>query len=101
MVKIDDESSWALLDSGSTINVVTPEFIKAHSLDVGSLSNLVDGTLKINGFGGLFSCPLGYVIIRAQVEGVKGYDKDLSCPSHPRFNCLWIESPSYPRYTYY
>ena len=54
-VKINDEGSWAPLDSGSTINAVTPEFVKAHSLDVGPLSDLVDGTLKINGFGGLFS----------------------------------------------
>ena len=55
--KIDDEGSWALLDSGSTINMVIPEFIKPHSFDVGPLSNLVDGTLKINGFGGGFPDP--------------------------------------------
>ena len=30
----------------------------------------------INGFGGVFSWPLAYVIIRVQVEGVQGYDKD-------------------------
>ena len=54
-VKIDDEGSWALLDSGSTINAVTLEFVKDQSLDVGPLNNLVDSTLKINGFGGLFS----------------------------------------------
>ena len=87
-VKINDESSWALLDSGSTINTVTLEFIKACSLDVGPLSNLVDGTLKINWFGGLFSQPLGYVIMRVQVEGVKGYDEDqvaLVVPDSPAF----------------
>ena len=32
-VKINDEGSWALLDSGSTINVVTLECVKANSLD--------------------------------------------------------------------
>ena len=69
-VKIDDEDNWALLDSGSTINAVTPEFVKACSLDMGPLSNLVGGTLNINGFEGLFSQPLGYIIIRVQVEGV-------------------------------
>ena len=47
-VKIDDESSWALFDSCSKINAVTPEFVKACSLDMGPLSNLVDGTWKIN-----------------------------------------------------
>ena len=68
-VKINDVGSWVLLESGSTINAVTPRFVKACSLDVGSLSDLVDSTLKINGFGGLFSQPLGYVIIRVLVKG--------------------------------
>ena len=54
-VRMDDESSWALLDSGSTINAVTPEFVEAHSLDVSLLSNLFNGMLGIKGFGGLFS----------------------------------------------
>ena len=54
-VKIDDEGSWAVLDSGSTINTVTLEFMKTCSLYVGPLSNLVDGPLEINGFGGLYS----------------------------------------------
>ena len=52
------------------------KFIKAHSLDVGPLSDLVDHTLKINGFRGLVPHPLGYVVIRVQVEGVKGYNED-------------------------
>ena len=47
-VQIDGESSWALLDSGLTINVVTPGFVEVHSLDVGPLSDLTDGTLGIN-----------------------------------------------------
>ena len=33
LVRIDDESSSALLDNGSTINAETPEFVQAHSLD--------------------------------------------------------------------
>ena len=35
---------------------------KAHSLDVVMLINLVNGALNMNGFGRLFSWPLGYVI---------------------------------------
>ena len=59
-VNIDGESSWALLDSGSTINAVTPGFIEVHSLDIGPISNLLtNGTLGINGFGGVFFQPLG------------------------------------------
>ena len=75
-VKINSEGSWTLLDSGSTINAVTPELAKSHSLDVDPLGDLVDGTMKKNGFGGLFCWPLGYVIIRVQVEGVKGSNED-------------------------
>ena len=56
------------------INAVTPEFVKAHFLDIGPLSDLVNGPFSVNSFGRLFSHPLGYVIIRNQVEGVLGYD---------------------------
>ena len=69
-VRINDESCWALLGNGSTINTVTPEFVKALSLDIGPLSHLVEGRMGINGFGGVFSQPWGYIIVRAQVEGV-------------------------------
>ena len=55
---------------------MTPEFINACSLDVGPLSNLVDGMVDINSLGGLFSQPWGYIIIRVQIEGVQGYNKD-------------------------
>ena len=58
------------------INAVTLEFVKASSLDVGLLSNLVDGTLSVNSFGGLFSWTMGYVIIWVQVEGVQVYNED-------------------------
>ena len=76
LVKIDGESSWALLDSGLTINAVTTEFVEDCSLDIGPLSDLANCPLGINGFRGLFCWPLGYIIIRIQVEGVWGFDKD-------------------------
>ena len=55
---------------------MTPEFVDVCSLDVGPLSNLSDGTLGINGFGGVFSWSLVYLIIRVQVEDVWGYNED-------------------------
>ena len=58
------------------VNAVTPEFVEAHSLDIGLLSNLVNGTVSMNGFDGPFSQSLGYIIIRVQVEGVKSYYED-------------------------
>ena len=56
-VKNDCESTLALLDSGLTINVMTPGFIEAHSLDIGPLDDLTDSTLHINGFRGVFFQP--------------------------------------------
>ena len=75
-VRITEESCWVLLENGFTINAVTPEFVEACSLDVGPLSNLVNGRMGINGFGGLFSQAWGYVLVRVQVEGVGGYNED-------------------------
>ena len=75
-VRIDGESSWTLLDSGSTRNAVTPEFVEVCSLDIGPLGDLADSTLGINCFGVVFSQPLGDILIRMQVEGVWGYNED-------------------------
>ena len=75
-----------------TINVVTPEFIEAHSLDVGPLSDQANGTLHINSFRGVFTQPLGYIIIRVQVEGVQGYNEDqvaLVIPDSTIFGSWW------------
>ena len=64
------------MNNGSTINAVTPEFIQACSLNIDTLSDLGDGRMVINGFGELFSLSWDYVIVKVQVEGVRGYDKD-------------------------
>ena len=40
------------------------------------MSDLSNSTLGKNGFGGVYSWPLGYVIIRVHVKGVWGYDDD-------------------------
>ena len=45
-------------------------------MDVIPFSDLTDGTMGINGFKGVFSWPLGYIIIRVQVEGYQGYNED-------------------------
>ena len=99
-VQIDGESSLALLDSGSTIKMVTPEFIEVHSLDVGPLSELSDGTLGVNGFGGVFSWPLGYIIIKGSGGRSFRLRQRSSSPSHTRLYWLWIPSTSYSGYTH-
>ena len=64
------------MDSGCTLNVGTTGFIKAHSLDVGPLSDLVNGTMGINGCLRSILSALGLHHHKGQAEGVWGYNKD-------------------------
>ena len=54
-----------LVDSGSHMNVITPEFVKARGLVVGSIQDLNNhaGCIPINGVGGKHTEPLGYIMI--------------------------------------
>ena len=100
-VKSDGESSWAFLDSGSTINAVIPEFIEARSLDVCPLSNLSDSTLDIRykwlwksvllAFGLYYHKGSGRRSLRLQQRS--------SGHSHTRLYWLWILSTDYSGYT--
>ena len=61
--------------------VVQPTMLWPQSLWMFALMMLVrwvthDGTLGIYWFGRVFCWPLGYIIIRVQVEGVLGYNED-------------------------
>ena len=54
-----------LFDSRAHRNVITPEFVKARGLAVGSIQDLNNhaGCIPINGGGGKHTKPLGYVMI--------------------------------------
>ena len=54
---------------------IDPRVCWGSLLGFSLLSSLFDGTLSVNGFSGLFSRSLGYIIIRVQVEGVWGCDE--------------------------
>ena len=75
-VRVNGESCMALLDNGAQINTIMPSFVKTHSLEVGPLSDLVSRWVTCVGLGNAFTCPLGYIVIWNQVDGVQGYDKD-------------------------
>ena len=51
------------------MNVVTPEFVKARGLEVGSIQYLNNhtGRIPINRAAGKHTEPLGYVVIRVQI----------------------------------
>ena len=51
---IDRRLTTVLVDSGARMNVITPEFVKARGLVVGSIQDLNNhaGHIPINGAGG-------------------------------------------------
>ena len=70
------------------MNVVTPEFVKARGLAVGSIQDLNNhvGRILINGVGGKCTEPLGYIMIRVQILYAPSYDEDkvtLIVETHP------------------
>ena len=66
----------ALLANGAQINTITPKYVSVHSLQVGLITNLIGAKVICVGLGNAYTRPLGYVIIRVQVDGVQGYDED-------------------------
>ena len=66
----------ALLDNGAQINTITPKYVSDHSMQVGPITNLIGTEVACVGLGNAYTRPLGYVVIRVQVDRVQGYDKD-------------------------
>ena len=75
-VRVNRESCMALLDNGTQINTIIPDYVKNSSLDVGPLSDLISRCIACVGLGNALTQPVGYVVIQVQVDGVQGYDED-------------------------
>ena len=65
-----------LADSGSQVNTITPTLVQQYGFPVLPLEYLVDYPLNLVGLGGKRTSPLGFVILRLQVQGITGYDED-------------------------
>ena len=66
----------ALLDNSGQVNTITPRYVNKHSLQVGLITNLIGSKVACVGLGNAYTRPLGYVVIRVQVDGVWGYNED-------------------------
>ena len=87
-VKITGESCEALLDNGAQINIVMPNYVKNHSLEIGPITVLISTRVACVGLGNAYTCPLGYIIVWVQVDRVQGYDEDqiaLVIPDESKF----------------
>ena len=61
----------ALLDNGVQVNTITPKYVKEHSLQVGPITNLMGSKVTCVGLGNTYTRPLGYVVIRVQLDGIR------------------------------
>ena len=75
---IDGVETTCLIDNGARVNLVTPEFVRERSLDVGSILDLSrhNGRIPLSGLGGKITEPLGYVMFRVQIPHVPSYNED-------------------------
>ena len=50
-VKINGESCKALLDNGTQINTITPNYVKNHLLEMGLITDLIGARVTCMGLG--------------------------------------------------
>ena len=74
-VFIEGKETLTLLDTGATINTVTPEWAQESGLPIHPMSDLVGEEMQfsIQGIGGLSTRPLGYVYVEVRVDGVADF----------------------------
>ena len=65
-----------LLDTGANVNMITPECVVALGLQMGPLMDLHEGGITINQPFNYKGRPIGYVIMRVQIDGISGYNED-------------------------
>ena len=81
--------SWTMVHKSTPS---TPNYVKDHSLEMGWITDLTGTRVTCVGLGNAYTCPLGYIIVWVQVDGVQGYDEDqiaLVIPDQSKF-AEWI-----------
>ena len=66
-----------MADTGSQVNIMMPGYVCQHEFPVLLLCDLVDHPLNLVGLGGMRAHPLGFVILRVQVNEITGYNEDM------------------------
>ena len=74
-LKVEGWEVDALADSSSQVNTVTPGYVSGCPVLL--LEDLVDHPLHLIGLGGAQTHPLGFMILRVQVNKITGYNEDI------------------------
>ena len=72
------KGNWmlVLLDTGANVNMITPVCVMALGLQMGPLMDLCEGGITIDQPFNYEGWPIGYVIMRVQIDRISGYDED-------------------------
>ena len=73
---IEGNQMLVLLDTGVNVNMITPECVMALGLQMGPLTDLWEGGITIDQPFNYEGQPIGYVIMRVQINGISSYDED-------------------------
>ena len=73
----------ALLDNCTQVNTIMLKYVSDHSLQVGPITDLMGSKVTCVGIGSAYMRLLGYIVIRVQVDGVQGCDKDQIALGNP------------------
>ena len=60
------------------MNTVMPAYVQVHNLDMGLITELQSVTrgIPIHGVGGACTGPMGYVVMKVQIEGIPSNGED-------------------------
>ena len=93
----EENQMLVLLDTGANVNVITPECVMALGLQMGPLKDLHEGGITIDQPFNYEGWPIGYVIMRVQIDGISGYDEDqvmLVAQSSAKFVPIILGTPT-------
>ena len=76
-LQVEDREVNASADSGSQVNTVTPGYVHQYEFPMLPLRVLVDHPINLIGLGGMRTHPLGFVILKVQVNEITGYNEDV------------------------
>ena len=88
-LRVEGREVNTLADSGSQVNTVMPGYMRQYEFPVLPLHDLVDNPLNLIGLGGTRTHPVGFVILRVQVNEITGYNEDvvfLVVPNESKFS---------------
>ena len=78
----------ALLDNGTQINTITPNYVKDHTLEMGLITDHTGARVTCVGVGNAYTHSLSYIFVWVQVDRDKGYNEDqiaLEVPDELKF----------------